>query len=409
MKARQFFLNMFYLGVFLFSISILLPFNFRNIPLIIFSVVTIYFFSKTKSNDEKKYITILVVNTLYFFFMLISIFYTGNLSEGGENLLSVFSLLIVPLTFYAVYTRNNINPAVARDRLFKFFFISTILFFLAILIYTFFNGYMTKTYLLHYPERIAVKFGKYSMHPLYASMFVVISLIFSTAIFKDLKRGHSKVLLFISIAFLFCQLILLARKGPILITALVFLLYFISLKNRKAVLYFILSTILFTGLIFINQSLKDRFFELASALSSSDFPSPGSTSTRIRIYNFSLDAILNAPIFGYGIGDVKDILSQYYIENNSTYFNSHNQFLGAWLSSGIMGLFSLLAVFVLGFKKAIKSKDFVYFSILFLFFTMALIENYIERQNGVLLFSFFINFFAFESINNHDKRGVNAG
>jgi len=246
MKARQFFLNMFYLGVFLFSISILLPFNFRNIPLIIFSVVTIYFFSKTKSNDEKKYITILVVNTLYFFFMLISIFYTGNLSEGGENLLSVFSLLIVPLTFYAVYTRNNINPAVARDRLFKFFFISTILFFLAILIYTFFNGYMTKTYLLHYPERIAVKFGKYSMHPLYASMFVVISLIFSTAIFKDLKRGHSKVLLFISIAFLFCQLILLARKGPILITALIFLLYFISLKNRKAVLYFILSIILFT-------------------------------------------------------------------------------------------------------------------------------------------------------------------
>ena len=121
-----------------------------------------------------------------------------------------------------------------------------------------------------------------------------------------------------------------------------------------------------------------------------------------------MDAILNAPIFGYGIGDVKDILSQYYIENNSTYFNSHNQFLGAWLSSGVMGLFSLLAVFVIGFKKAIKTKDFVYFSILFLFFSMALIENYIERQNGVLLFSFFINFFAFESRNNHNKKGVNA-
>ena len=126
MNARQFFLNMFYLGFFLFSISILLPFNLRNIPVIIFSIVTIYFLSKTKSNGEKNYITILVANTLYFFFMLISIFYTGNLSEGGENLLSIFSLLIVPLTFYAVYTRNNINPEVTRDRLFKLFFISTI-------------------------------------------------------------------------------------------------------------------------------------------------------------------------------------------------------------------------------------------------------------------------------------------
>ena len=99
MKARQFFLKMFYLGVFLFSISILLPFNFRNIPLIIFSVVTIYFFSKTKSNDEKKYITILVANTLYFFFMLISIFYTGNLSEGGENLLRIFPLNLLQSDF----------------------------------------------------------------------------------------------------------------------------------------------------------------------------------------------------------------------------------------------------------------------------------------------------------------------
>ena len=408
MRTNQLFLNAFNLGVLLFSVSILLPFNFRNIPFLIFSLVMFYFFCKPKLNSEKKYLKILIVNILYFIFMLISISYTDNFNEGAENLLSISPMLIMPLTFYAVYTRNNIKQEITQTRLQELFFISTILFFSAILIYSLFKGFFTKTYLLHYPERITVKFGKYSMHPLYASMLVIISLIFSTSIYKTLKRSFTKFLFFISIAFLFCQLILLARKGPILISAIISLVYFIYLKKRKALGYFILMLIIFVILIFSNQLLKERFYEFLSVILNPDLNNIGSTSTRLRIYNFSLEAISKAPSFGYGIGDVKDVLSKYYIENNSTYFNSHNQFLGAWLSSGIMGFISFLLIFVIGFKKAIKSRDFVYFSVLFLFFAMALIENFIEKQNGILLFSFLVNFFAFKGFDNYKKKEANA-
>ena len=408
MRTNQLFLNAFNLGVLLFSVSILLPFNFRNIPFLIFSLVMLYFFCKPKLNSEKKYLKILIVNVLYFIFMLISISYTDNFNEGAENLLSISPMLIMPLTFYAVYTRNNIKQEITQTRLQELFFISTILFFSAILIYSLFKGFFTKTYLLHYPERITVKFGKYSMHPLYASILVIISLIFSTSIYKTLKRSFTKFLFFISIAFLFCQLILLARKGPILISAIISIVYFLSLKKRKGLGYFILMLIIFVILIFSNQLLKERFYEFLSVILNPDLNNIGSTSTRLRIYNFSLEAISKAPIFGYGIGDVKDVLSKYYIENNSTYFNSHNQFLGAWLSSGIMGFISFLLIFVIGLKKAIKSRDFVYFSVLFLFFAMALIENFIEKQNGILLFSFLVNFFAFKGFDNYKKKEVNA-
>ena len=408
MRANKLFLNMFNFGVLLFSVSILLPFNFRNIPFLIFSLVAIYFFCKPKLNSQKKYLKILIINILYFVFMFISIFYTDNFSEGTENLLSISPMLIMPLTFYAVYTRNKVKTALIQNRFYELFFISTILFFSAILIYSLFKGFFTKTYLLHYPERITVKLGKYSMHPLYASMLVVISLIFSTSIYKTLKHRFTKILFFISIVFLFCQLILLARKSPILISAIIFIFYFISLKSRKALGCFILTLIVFAILIFSNQLLKERFFEFISAILNPDLNNLGSTSTRLRIYNFSLEAISKAPIFGYGIGDVKDVLSKFYIENNSTYFNSHNQFLGAWLSCGIMGFVSLLSIFVISFKKAVKSRDFIYFSVLFLFFTMALIENFIEKQNGILLFSFLINFFAFKEADNYKKKEVNA-
>ena len=408
MRANKLFLNMFNLGVLLFSVSILLPFNFRNIPFLIFSLVTLYFFCKPKLNSQKEYLKILIVNILYFIFMLISISYTDNLNEGAENLLSISPMLIMPLTFYAVFTRNNVKKMLTHNRFYELFFISTMLFFLAILIYSLFKGFFTKTYLLHYPERITVKLGKYSMHPLYASMLAVISLIFSTSIYKNLKHSFTKFLFFISIAFLFCHLILLARKGPILISSIIFIVYFISLKNRKALGCFILMLFIFIMLIFSNQLLKERFCEFISVIINPDLNELGSTSTRLRIYNFSLEAISKAPIFGYGIGDVKDVLSKFYIENNSTYFNSHNQFLGAWLSCGIMGFVSLLSIFVISFKKAVKSRDFIYFSVLFLFFTMALIENFIEKQNGILLFSFLINFFAFKEADNYKKKEVNA-
>jgi len=39
---------------------------------------------------------------------------------------------------------------------------------------------------------------------------------------------------------------------------------------------------------------------------------------------------------------------------------------------------------------------------------MALIENFIEKQNGILLFSFLVNFFAFKGFDNYKKKEANA-
>ena len=95
-----------------------------------------------------------------------------------------------------------------------------------------------------------------------------------------------------------------------------------------------------------NEFLRGRFSEFSQTMLALDFENSGSTSTRLQTYSFSLDAISKAPIFGYGIGDVKDILGQYYTQNNTPYYNAHNQFLGAWLSSGIIGISSLILISV---------------------------------------------------------------
>ena len=121
----------------------------------------------------------------------------------------------------------------------------------------------------------------------------------------------------------------------------------------------------------------------------------------MNIYECVIQLIKENFIFGYGVGDTKEVLKQCYLLNddvfNGLYFNTHNQYFGVWLSAGIVAVCSLIYTLYFNLKLAIKNSDIIYISIIILFVLIMLFENILERQNGVILFSFFINFFAFKS------------
>ena len=110
--------------------------------------------------------------------------------------------------------------------------------------------------------------------------------------------------------------------------------------------------------------------------------------------------IKKSPFFGYGIGETKHILNQCYLDNynifKGQYYNSHNQYLSAWLSSGILGIGSLVAMLYYNLLIAVKNHNFINGAIIFLFIVIMFTENILDRQDGVMLFSFFINFYAFQ-------------
>lgn len=402
-------LNSLLSGFFLFSISILLPLNFRNIPFFVFAIIIVLTFKKPHTNTNPKLFKTLVVNTLYFSTMALSFLYSENTSEGATNLLSISPLLLTPVMFYVIHSRNKINYHFIIDYIYILFFSSTLLFFLLLIAHNYFQGYMTETYFLHFPERINVDFGKYSIHPLYASISVIISLIFSVPIYEKAKTKSMQLFVLIAVAFLIFIILLLARKSSILITSSIFIYYFLKYRNRGSLAYFGIVSMLCACLIYFIEPLRGRFSELISTLYSFDASSGGSTSTRLNIFNCSFDAIKKAPFFGYGVGDTKDVLNMCYLENNSPYFNTHNQFLGAWLSAGLFGVITLMGMFLYALKSALKANSFVQTSVLFLFFSMAMVENFLERQDGILIFSFFVNFFIFKNITgsilkNNDNR-----
>ena len=117
--------------------------------------------------------------------------------------------------------------------------------------------------------------------------------------------------------------------------------------------------------------------------------------TRVLVYNCSLEMFLSEPIFGYGIGDVNNILEKCYLEKQCVScigLNSHNEFFNVALSSGLFGLI-LFVIFLFFYSFKTSMKNIPLLAFLTIFSISFMFENVLSRMLGVLMFSFFCSFF----------------
>jgi O-antigen ligase len=246
-----------------------------------------------------------------------------------------------------------------------------------------------------------------SRHPIYLSLFIGVSVlyVFHALIFQKSTTGLQKSLLIAALITLILFLFLIQSKG-----ALIFLILSIPamwiLQGRKYMVRFLFLTLLITvsGVIVISiMSSQNRFKELwdPETYSDSGFNPYNSSQIRIAIWKTSVAAIQRSPIWGYGLGDVQNELDEGYRKSFpfllEKQYNSHNQYMGIWLSAGIAGLFLLLLLFYTNMRKLLRGHSepdnltALSLAILVFFALNFLTENVIERQLGSLLFFFFLN------------------
>ena len=123
-------LNTWILGLFLFSTSILLPLNLRNIPFFFFVITACFYLTKSKKIINLRHSKILALNSLYFTVMALSLVQSDNTSESFTNLLSASPLIIAPLMFYSVHSRLVINFNFITIYLYFFFLFYGFVFFI---------------------------------------------------------------------------------------------------------------------------------------------------------------------------------------------------------------------------------------------------------------------------------------
>ncbi len=338
----------------------------------------------TKLDNQQK--TVLLAVVLFYLIHIVALAFTENLQNGLIDLRIKLPFLLFPIIF--LYS-NRIYKKFSH-LIFAAFLLSIIgksFFLLVRATYYFPVEHLSSFFYTHF---------SYNFHPSYFSMYVTFALIIVFYLYE--KFGQSrKHLLFVVLISLFLFLInfLLASKTGIFAFLLIISIYGIVKLYKKYKLLLVATLGIIAILLYAEIRHNPRMFDLFhTKIENIKKSTIASNEVRLLVLKSALTVIQQNP-FGYGIGDVKSILMSEYQKEGYTgayekKLNAHNQYLETTIGLGIQGTILLLFMLIFAIAIAIKRKNYL----LYLFITLLIInfltESMLNRQNGVVFFTFFL-------------------
>jgi len=352
--------------------------------------------------NNKKSIAIkpLLISSSLFIIIFLSMLFSDDKNAGLKKTETMLSLIIFPIVFSIFLENIKTNYKRLLNLFFKTFFISNVIY--ALIAFYFISKYRSPKFPIKDASffRAAVSdIPLIGEHPIYLSIFLSIAILFGIHLFKKARENKvNNSLVFLGLIVILYLLILLMSKGVIIALFVALLVLLLSKIKKKYIILLFFS--FFLVVIFLPES-NNRFNELFSKETYNSTNLNNSTNIRVNILKCSIDKALENPFFGYGIGDVQGELDNCYENKRLKYkigkYNSHNQYLFIWLSTGVFGLLLFVFYLVFYFKIAITYKDYLMLSTIVLYVIAFLFENVLSRQSGVILFSFLINFMVWRN------------
>ncbi len=402
-KAQKFIhTNLILIGISLFGIYPLIPHKYESISVFLLALCAlIYRIITPKKIIFKK--TFFIVSSIYFILFL-SVLFSEDKTRGLKKMETTLSLLIFPIIFYLLLGKSIVDFIKVKSFFLKTYYVSCLIF--TSISFYLFEIYENSKYLTKDSNffRIAILDNQYiGEHPIYVSIFIAIAIIFGFSFFdKERKISSTNILIALAQCYLIILLLMLMSKGIILSLFMVFIIKLLKQKIVTKIHVFSILLILTTFFVFI-PSKNNRFKEIMDINSYRKLDENNSTSIRFINYKCGLKSLIKSPIFGYGIGDVQDQMDLCYQEENINFpkkrYNTHNQYIFIWLSSGIIGFLTFIGILFYFFKKSIQYKDEMMFSLLVLYSFAFLFENVLSRQSGVIFFCFILNYFLWNNLN----------
>lgn len=385
----------------LLGLFILIPFKFKPFLVFIFFLFSVFQFFKTHQNKKKliRYVTICLVLVSY----LISFFYSSNLPRAFQYFIRSIPLFIIPLSFY--FLSSSLKEYMINIFI-KTFIVSNVIYVFLMVFYILSLGYLSESNdLYYYYSYITYEFYGIGDHPIYISVQLSLSILF---LIKCNFRKNQKIILFI---FLIFGIFLLSRKGVVFSLLFVLFIYLNQLLIKKRNFFIILSLVIlaFLSSLLIPQ-IKMRYAELFERAKYKD---NDKTSTGIRtiLWENTIELIQENPFFGHGIGDTQDLLRRQleekkFIEIANKKPNCHNQYLQFLLSVGILGLSFFIFTVVYYFKYFNNNNNVLGFIVLLFFLLNFLSESFLDRQNGIIIFSLFMSILVSYNDKNMNKENI---
>lgn len=346
-------------------------------------------------NKPKFNLNLALISLIFFYVILVfGLLWTDNLKAGAFDLEVKMSIFIFPFLFLFInYTKRHV----------KFIFYSFILGILISAILLIFKS--TQNYLItHLIDSYFYINLSNQIHPSYLSYYVLTALliILIDMKYKVFSLFSSDVLsICISLFLIIFNLMLLSKIGVAcsLVIIFIFLIDWMVKKKKYIPTTIIISIIISILYISYQKSsyVNTRTNELVNTLTQNKKNNPNSsTGIRLKIWKEGLNLIKDKPIFGYGTGDVKDVLMQQYKVKQidrayNLNLNAHNQFIQISIAVGLVGLLIFLSAFYWGIKLSIAQNNYFLLAFIILSIIFMLPESMLENQAGTIAFSLFFS------------------
>jgi O-antigen ligase len=357
----------------------------------------------------KSELTYLAKNKFFLFSLIpfllytISLLYTSELNEGLKNISTKLPLLIFPILFNFFHNSKEEDLwNIAKVFVWGVALMGVLGFFIQYkqFVKTGDSGFFYNDNFGSAFEKQAVYFAWYIN-----SAICILLLGWKKLINEEDRFSFFGILLLL---ILIGSQILLASRTSIALMFLIFIFVSVykiyqGISKKKLILLTISISIIIISTVIAFPKVLNRFKSLTQITYKLDNPNPlnhfngtyskdnwDGLSARLAIWECTWSAIIKQPFFGCGVGDVEAELQNVYkkkhfILGQKNNFNTHNQFLDLWLSTGIFGLIiiSLLLFFFL--KYLMKQKDFLLFILWIVLLISMMTENIFNRNQGVMM------------------------
>ncbi|WP_438710604.1 O-antigen ligase family protein [Aquimarina muelleri] len=366
--------------IFLFCLvvfTIPLKHNYNSIGIILLVIFTLssFYFKKGNQKLNLKNGKWLI---LFFFVAVVAMFYTEDIKNGFQYLIKIIPFLLFPVVFSMTKLNQKNRNKIIWSFCISCLIISFILFFANLFTY------------LDNPNNSSIwNYSGYTkkmdIHPAYYILFLIFNIFFLFEEFLITVSKKKKIFISFSISIFILQVLFLqSRIGIIsfLITSIVYVIAtFKNIKKKSILMMFMfVSTSLVIAYYF---NFLNRFVEI-----------PESLNERITIWEGWWNSYKKSPILGYGTGDAQSALDQgnYFLGNSFFVFykyNTHNQYLDVLIRLGLIGFSVFLLTLYKSFHTVYKNKNRLLLIFLILISIFFLTENILQRQRGIVFFSFF--------------------
>ena len=243
----------------------------------------------------------------------------------------------------------------------------------------------------------------WTFHPTYLGFFYLLSMVFLASEYLDSKSKRYSKFLLVGIVFFSLETAFMASRAGFLMLFLyyaVFVFYVIrNGKNRSKAIVVISSSmlsffVLFFGFSPISGRAKEAIENSKLGTETNKEEKVASTSERIVSWQTAWEIASDYP-FGVGTGNWRSHFNERYLWRGANFaaehsHPAHNAYLQILVEWGWIGLFTLLALLVAGFKRAWELNDLFFLMFVLGVSFLFIFESMLELQQGLVFIGFWM-------------------